>query len=316
MSDRIPLIDYYSHMIDTRRVFLNYIRIMELQEQTLSSLISNNYNYNYNRNRNRTYSYFPNTNTNTRANSFNRPRNRTRNNNTFYLNRLTNDEIDSQTHITLFSEVNNPINTSCPITFDTFTPESNVMIINHCNHIFNENSLRNWFTYNTHCPLCRHNLRNNNISNYISNNDLSQNITENTNNDFHNIFRNILNTYSHSNTLDNSLNYNIDNSINTINDTINDVIDDTINDVIDDTVDDVINNAISETIDNSANNTTTIFSRGILYDNSSSQFLYDSSNNTQNLLNQWNQTIISNLSELLESDSSGNIQLEYRLYSS
>ena len=62
--------------------------------------------------------------------------------------------------------------------------------------------------------------------------------------------------------------------------------------------------------------TTTTFSMGTIYDNSTQQTIQDISNNSQNLLNQWNQNIMSRLSELLNDDISGNIQLEYRMYSS
>ena len=61
--------------------------------------------------------------------------------------------------------------------------------------------------------------------------------------------------------------------------------------------------------------TTTTFSMGTIYDNSTQQTLQDISNNSQNMLNQWNQNIMNQLFELLNDDVSGNIQLEYRMFS-
>jgi len=49
----------------------------------------------------------------------------------------------------------NPINTTCPITHDIFTPTDNVIMINACRHTFKRNSLIRWLNRNQTCPCCR-----------------------------------------------------------------------------------------------------------------------------------------------------------------
>jgi hypothetical protein len=59
----------------------------------------------------------------------------------------------------LYSQIENPINTSCPINLDVFNEESEITQIVHCGHIFNRNSLRSWFQNNVRCPVCRYDIR-------------------------------------------------------------------------------------------------------------------------------------------------------------
>ena len=58
----------------------------------------------------------------------------------------------------VFSEINNPLNTSCPIQLYNFNADSSVSRINHCGHIFDRIGLNRWFERNTRCPICRYNL--------------------------------------------------------------------------------------------------------------------------------------------------------------
>ena len=62
------------------------------------------------------------------------------------------------------------------------------MILNHCGHAFREDAIRNWFSNNVRCPVCRHDIRNvstlrntpvNNTNN-TSVNDISNNDTINS----------------------------------------------------------------------------------------------------------------------------------------
>ncbi len=271
LNERLSVDSYFSHIRQTNQLFLNYMTILERQENNLNRLLNNR-----NNNTTRWRNFYP-------SRPFSRQENRQYNTllgerlfNTTNLpsNRLTNNEIDRFTNVCNFSFIIDPINSSCPITFEDFSPNDRVMVINHCRHIFNENSLRSWFTYNTHCPLCRHNLRQNtnNTSYYNFNhnqnqiNDMSENIINDISSNFNNVFNNIINTYSNNN-------------INT-----------------------------GETI--------TTLSRGTIYNNTTNEILNDLSNNSQHILNQWNQNIMNQLSELINDDISGNIQLEYRMFSS
>jgi hypothetical protein len=59
----------------------------------------------------------------------------------------------------LFSDIAQPLNTECPISLEPFEPNSEVVQINRCGHIFNRHELRHWFENNTRCPTCRTELR-------------------------------------------------------------------------------------------------------------------------------------------------------------
>jgi hypothetical protein len=71
----------------------------------------------------------------------------------------TTDLMTSETTRHLFRDIENPLNTDCPIRLDPFEPNSEVVRINRCGHIFNRTELGNWFRTNTRCPLCRTELR-------------------------------------------------------------------------------------------------------------------------------------------------------------
>lgn len=50
--------------------------------------------------------------------------------------------------------------TSCPVSLETFSIGDELCEIRHCHHVFKWNSLQNWFSRNSHCPVCRHDIRN------------------------------------------------------------------------------------------------------------------------------------------------------------
>jgi hypothetical protein len=58
-----------------------------------------------------------------------------------------------------FSDIENPLNTECPIRLEPFEPNSSVVQINQCGHIFDPAGLQHWFNANTRCPVCRRELR-------------------------------------------------------------------------------------------------------------------------------------------------------------
>ena len=47
----------------------------------------------------------------------------------------------------------------CPIDLSPITPDENVMIIKHCKHAFRESNLRELFTRDVKCPMCRFDIR-------------------------------------------------------------------------------------------------------------------------------------------------------------
>ena len=207
LNERLNIDSYFNHIRQTNQLFSNYLNILERQENNLTNLLNNRNVINQHNNTIRWRTYYPGRQYNNLYNRTSRNHLFTPNVNNLPSNRLTNNEIDSLTNVCNFSSAINPINTSCPITFEDFSPNDRVMIINHCRHIFNESSLRSWFTYNTHCPLCRHNLRDNtNVSSYLYNdiseneiNDISENEINDVSNNLNSVFDNILNAYSYQN---------------------------------------------------------------------------------------------------------------------
>jgi len=73
----------------------------------------------------------------------------------------TPTQIQNATRVVQFSEIDNPINNSCPITLEPFTNESTVTQILGCNHLFNPESFNSWFETNVRCPVCRYDIRTN-----------------------------------------------------------------------------------------------------------------------------------------------------------
>jgi hypothetical protein len=47
----------------------------------------------------------------------------------------------------------------CPIDLSPVAPDDNVMVIKHCKHAFRENNLRELFTRDVKCPMCRFDIR-------------------------------------------------------------------------------------------------------------------------------------------------------------
>ena len=70
-------------------------------------------------------------------------------------------QIREATSNTLFSSISEPLNNQCPISLETFRPDTVVTQILHCRHIFMPNSLARWFTGNVRCPVCRYDVRTN-----------------------------------------------------------------------------------------------------------------------------------------------------------
>jgi hypothetical protein len=99
--------------------------------------------------------------------------------------RPTSIQIENATSNTVYGEIIDPINTSCPISLETFTDTSEVTMIKHCKHIFSTQSLMSWFNSNCKCPVCRYDIRNyvdleNNVSVENENTQNESNETSNT----------------------------------------------------------------------------------------------------------------------------------------
>jgi hypothetical protein len=73
--------------------------------------------------------------------------------------RPTTLEIQTGTRNILFSQIENPLNSNCPISLEPFDPETEVTQISGCGHIFHTDSLNSWFHRNVRCPVCRYDIR-------------------------------------------------------------------------------------------------------------------------------------------------------------
>ena len=73
----------------------------------------------------------------------------------------TRAQIENATRRTRYGDITRPVNTSCPISLDSFTDDDNVIMIRHCGHIFKVDEFNSWFGSHCRCPVCRHDIREN-----------------------------------------------------------------------------------------------------------------------------------------------------------
>jgi hypothetical protein len=71
----------------------------------------------------------------------------------------TNEQIQQATTSLVYEDIIEPVNTSCPISLNTFQSNDAILQINRCRHNYTPTSLLEWFNSNTHCPLCRIDIR-------------------------------------------------------------------------------------------------------------------------------------------------------------
>ena len=94
----------------------------------------------------------------------------------------TEAQINNSTRLIQFSDIENPINSSCPISLEPFEPGMRVMQIIPCQHIFNHSNLNSWFSTNVRCPVCRYDIRVYPIQGNAENQNQSSNETNTTTN--------------------------------------------------------------------------------------------------------------------------------------
>jgi len=71
----------------------------------------------------------------------------------------TREQQRAATLSTTFSRIVEPLNNRCPITLERFEPNSQVMQLTRCNHIFSPTAIQSWLQNNVRCPVCRHDIR-------------------------------------------------------------------------------------------------------------------------------------------------------------
>jgi hypothetical protein len=74
--------------------------------------------------------------------------------------RPTPEQINNASRLVRYDVIENPSSEMCTISLQEFNDADQVRQILYCGHIFHENSLQEWFTRNTVCPLCRYDIRN------------------------------------------------------------------------------------------------------------------------------------------------------------
>jgi Ring finger domain len=117
------------------------------------------------------------------------------------VNIPTMQQIEAATTNYEYSNENAENNTNCPITLDEFQEGEQVCRIRHCGHIFRRSSIQNWFQRNTHCPVCRYDIRN--IASTETSNTPDRPNPQEQYNDFYNRIQEslseIVNTYMNGN---------------------------------------------------------------------------------------------------------------------
>ena len=73
--------------------------------------------------------------------------------------RPTLEQINSSTTSSTFDSIENPMNSTCPISTVEFRNDDIVTKILYCGHVFLKIELENWFRSNTRCPMCRYDIR-------------------------------------------------------------------------------------------------------------------------------------------------------------
>jgi hypothetical protein len=69
------------------------------------------------------------------------------------------DDRDAAIEYITFCRINEPLNTTCPISHRDFSANDTVIQLHQCRHIFDSSSILQWFTRNSLCPLCRNDIR-------------------------------------------------------------------------------------------------------------------------------------------------------------
>jgi len=57
--------------------------------------------------------------------------------------------------IDTFSNIENPMYTTCPITQEDFSNDDEVILLKHCNHLFKKQVFLSWMRQSKLCPYCR-----------------------------------------------------------------------------------------------------------------------------------------------------------------
>ncbi len=73
-------------------------------------------------------------------------------NNDFEPYSINNEELFNECK---YNTIPIPLNSCCPISFDPFNEDDDVILIRKCNHIFKKTPLERWLLRSHRCPYCR-----------------------------------------------------------------------------------------------------------------------------------------------------------------
>ena len=70
----------------------------------------------------------------------------------------TETQISGATESALYADISTNY-MMCPIDQQNFVGEDRILRIRHCEHVFRETALRQWFRTSSECPVCRYDIR-------------------------------------------------------------------------------------------------------------------------------------------------------------
>ena len=73
--------------------------------------------------------------------------------------RPTLTEVATSTRELRYGDLDDTMNTECPITLRPFDADDSVIQIRQCRHVFSASAIRTWLETNVRCPVCRHDIR-------------------------------------------------------------------------------------------------------------------------------------------------------------
>lgn len=73
--------------------------------------------------------------------------------------RPTSQQIENASRIIRYSDINNPLSETCPISLDNFNQDDMVRQLLPCGHIFHQEQFNEWFSSHVRCPVCRYDIR-------------------------------------------------------------------------------------------------------------------------------------------------------------
>jgi hypothetical protein len=185
----------------------------------------------------------------------------------------TTPQIDNATRNLTYSEIENPGNSSCPITLERFEGTSQVTQILYCGHIFSSTGLSSWLRTNVRCPVCRYDIREYRTRNqdlntmYSSSSNNEETKIENDNEETKSNEETIPNSNSSTSNQERNSNSRVQTNIRPMN------VNDELTNILSNVTEELLNGFLRPSSQQNGSLTSSLF------DPSYNSFFYDSSNN-------------------------------------